>query len=107
MYRAQGPVPGPVAKDDSMLKRVTLLWTVLRGDALQLWAALRHPGSPGWLKLGTGLLALYVLSPIDLVPDFIPFVGAIDDIVLVPLAIRWMLRRLPPHIAAAAAARRR
>ncbi|MCC2635528.1 MAG: hypothetical protein K0S48_3414 [Ramlibacter sp.] len=90
-----------------MLKRVTLLWTVLRGDALQLWAALRHPGSPGWLKLGTGLLALYVLSPIDLVPDFIPFVGAIDDIVLVPLAIRWMLRRLPPHIAAAAAARRR
>ena len=90
-----------------MFKRVTLLWTVLRGDALQLWAALRHPGSPGWLKLGTGLLALYVLSPIDLVPDFIPFVGAIDDIVLVPLAIRWMLKRLPPHIAAAAAARRR
>jgi uncharacterized membrane protein YkvA (DUF1232 family) len=90
-----------------MWKRLTLLWTVLRGDARQLWFALRHPGAPGWLKLGTALLALYVLSPVDLLPDVLPFVGVVDDIVLVPLAIRWMLRRLPPEIAAAAAARRR
>ena len=84
-----------------MFKRVTLLWTVLRGDARQLWAALRHPASPGWLKLGTALIALYVISPIDLIPDVLPFVGALDDIVLVPLAIRWLLKRLPPEIAAA------
>jgi len=90
-----------------MWKRLTLLWTVLRGDARQLWFALRHPGAPGWLKLGTALIALYLLSPVDLLPDALPFVGVIDDIVLVPLAIRWMLRRLPPDIAAAAAARRR
>jgi uncharacterized membrane protein YkvA (DUF1232 family) len=89
-----------------MFKRVTLLWSVLRGDARQLWAALRHPGAPGWLKLGTALLALYVISPIDLIPDVIPFIGAVDDIVLVPLAIRWMLKRLPAHVAAAAAQRR-
>ena len=88
-----------------MFKRVTLLWTVLRGDARQLWAALRHPAAPGWLKLGTGLIALYVLSPIDLIPDVLPFVGAIDDIVVVPLAIRWLLKRLPPDIAAAAGRR--
>ena len=90
-----------------MFKRLTLLWTVLRGDARQLWFALRHPGAPGWLKLGTALIALYVLSPVDLLPDVLPFVGMVDDIVLVPLAIRWLLRRLPPEIAAAAAARRR
>jgi uncharacterized membrane protein YkvA (DUF1232 family) len=90
-----------------MFKRLTLLWTVLRGDARQLWFALRHPGAPGWLKLGTALIALYVLSPVDLLPDVLPFVGVVDDIVLVPLAIRWLLRRLPPEIAAAAAARRR
>ncbi|RYF37372.1 MAG: DUF1232 domain-containing protein [Comamonadaceae bacterium] len=90
-----------------MWKRLTLLWTVLRGDARQLWFALRHPGAPGWLKLGTALIALYVLSPVDLLPDVIPFVGLVDDIVLVPLAIRWLLKRLPPEIAAAAAARRR
>lgn len=90
-----------------MFKRLTLLWTVVRGDARQLWFALRHPGAPGWLKLGTALIALYLLSPVDLLPDAIPFIGVIDDIVLVPLAIRFLLKRLPPDIAAAAAARRR
>lgn len=90
-----------------MWKRLTLLWTVVRGDARQLWFALRHPGAPGWLKLGTALIALYLLSPVDLLPDALPFIGVIDDIVLVPLAIRFLLRRLPPEIAAAAAARRR
>ena len=79
-----------------MFKRVTLLWSVVRGDARQLFNALRHPNSPGWLKAGTALLVLYVISPIDLIPDVIPFVGFVDDIVLVPLAIRWMLNRLPP-----------
>ena len=89
-----------------MLKRLTLLWTVLRGDARQLWFALRHPAAPGWLKLGAALTALYVISPIDFIPDFIPVIGFLDDMVLVPLAIRFLLRRLPPEIAQAAAARR-
>jgi uncharacterized membrane protein YkvA (DUF1232 family) len=90
-----------------MLKRLTLLWSVLRGDARLLWFALRHPAAPGWLKLGTALLALYVVSPIDLIPDVLPVIGFVDDLVLVPLAIRWLLKRLPPEITAAAAARRR
>jgi uncharacterized membrane protein YkvA (DUF1232 family) len=89
-----------------MFKRLPLLWTVLRGDARQLWFALRHPLAPGWLKLGTGLIVLYVLSPIDLVPDFIPVIGFMDDLVLVPLAIRFLLKRLPPDIGQSAAARR-
>lgn len=89
-----------------MFKRLTLLWNLLRGDARELWFALRHPGAPGWLKLGAALIVLYVISPIDLIPDAIPFVGALDDIILVPLAIRFLLKRLPPDIAAAAAARR-
>jgi uncharacterized membrane protein YkvA (DUF1232 family) len=89
-----------------MLKRLTALWTVVRGDARQLWFALRHPAAPGWLKLGTALIALYLLSPVDIVPDWLPVVGVVDDLVLVPLAIRWLLRRLPPDVAAAAARRR-
>ncbi len=52
------------------------------------------------------MIALYVLSPIDLIPDVLPMIGVVDDLVLVPLAIRWLLKRLPPEIAAAAAARR-
>ena len=89
-----------------MFKRLTLLWTVLRGDARQLWTALRHPAAPGWLKWGAALIVLYVVSPIDLLPDFIPGFGVVDDIVLVPLAIRWLLKRLPPEIARATAGRR-
>jgi uncharacterized membrane protein YkvA (DUF1232 family) len=89
-----------------MWKRLTLLWTLVRGDARQLWFALRHPAAPRWLKIGAVLVVLYVLSPIDLIPDAIPFLGAVDDLVLVPLAIRWLLKRLPADIAAAAAARR-
>ena len=82
-----------------MFKRLTLLWTLVRGDARRLWYALRHPASPGWLKLGTAMIVLYFFSPVDIIPDFIPFFGVVDDLVLVPLAVRWMLKRLPPEIA--------
>ena len=58
-------------------------------------------------KSGTALIVLYVFSPIDLVPDFIPGLGIVDDIVLVPLAIRWLLNRLPPELRAAASRRPR
>ncbi|MDB5743999.1 MAG: hypothetical protein JWR68_2314 [Polaromonas sp.] len=89
-----------------MFKRLTLLWTVLRGDARQLWFALRHPDAPGWLKWGCAFIALYLFSPIDLIPDVLPVIGMVDDLVLVPLAIRWLLGRLPPHIVQAANGRR-
>lgn len=85
-----------------MFKRLTLLWVLLRGDARQLWFALRHPQAPRWLKWGTAGIALYLFSPIDFIPDMIPLFGIADDIVLVPLAIRWLLNRLPPEIAGAA-----
>lgn len=81
-----------------MLKRLSLLWSLVKGDARLLWRAVRHPQSPGWLKLGTLGIALYLLSPIDVIPDVIPFIGVLDDIVLVPLAIRFLLNRLPAHL---------
>ena len=90
-----------------MWKRISLLWTLVRGDARQLWFALRHPAAPVWLKLGTALIALYLVSPVDLIPEVLPVIGMVDDLVLVPLAIRFLLNRLPPAIAQATAARRR
>jgi uncharacterized membrane protein YkvA (DUF1232 family) len=78
-----------------MWKRLSVLWTVVRGDARLLWRALRHPQAPGWLKLGALAIVLYVLSPVDLVPEWIPFLGVVDDVVLVPLAMRFLLDRLP------------
>jgi uncharacterized membrane protein YkvA (DUF1232 family) len=86
-----------------MWKRITLLWSLVRGDARQLWFALRHPAAPAWLKVGTALIVLYVVSPIDLIPDVLPVVGIADDLIVVPLAIRFLLSRLPREIAEAAA----
>jgi uncharacterized membrane protein YkvA (DUF1232 family) len=87
-----------------MWKRIALLWTLVRTDARRLWFALRHPATPGWLKIGAALIVAYVISPIDLVPDVLPIIGVVDDFVIVPLAIRWLLNRLPPEIANAAPA---
>jgi uncharacterized membrane protein YkvA (DUF1232 family) len=81
-----------------MWKRLAILWTVVRGDALLLWKAVRHPQAPGWLKLGAIGIVAYLISPIDLIPDMVPLVGVLDDVVLIPLAIRWLLKRLPQSI---------
>ena len=81
-----------------MLKRLSVLWSVIRGDARMLWFALKHPLSPRWVKLATAAIALYVVWPIDLIPDVIPLLGWMDDAVLVPLAIRWVINRLPDAV---------
>ena len=78
-----------------MWKRLSLLWTLVRGDLKKLWWALRDPRAPGWLKFASAGLVLYLLSPVDLIPDMLPIVGVVDDLVLLPLAIRWLLSRLP------------
>ena len=81
-----------------MPKRLALLWTLVRGDAGRLWRALRHPQAPLWLKVGTAGLVIYIISPIDLIPDLIPFLGIADDLVLVPLGVRFLLSKLPSNI---------
>jgi uncharacterized membrane protein YkvA (DUF1232 family) len=82
----------------TMWKRLAVWWTLLRGDARTLWFALRHPAAPGWLKWGALGIVAYVLSPIDLVPDWIPVLGVMDDIVVVTLAIRFLLKRVPAEV---------
>ncbi len=74
---------------------MTLLWVLVRGDARRLWYALRHPAAPGWLKPAAALVVLYLVSPLDLIPDALPVIGIVDDLVLVPLAVHWMLSKLP------------
>jgi uncharacterized membrane protein YkvA (DUF1232 family) len=85
-----------------MWKRLSVLWVVVRGDARVLWHALKHPQSPGWLKWATAGMALYLVSPVDLLPDMIPVIGVVDDIVLIALALRWIVKKLPPQIRQAA-----
>ena len=81
-----------------LFKRLSVLWSVVKGDALLLWRALRHPQAPLWLKAGTAAIVLYLVSPLDLIPDVLPVLGVVDDIVLVPLAISWLLKWLPAGI---------
>lgn len=85
-----------------MWKRLSVLWTVIRGDAKVLWYALRHPQSPGWLRLGVAGMALYLLSPVDLIPDVLPIIGVVDDLVIIPLAMSWLIRMLPASVREAA-----
>ncbi|TFI58082.1 DUF1232 domain-containing protein [Sphingomonas parva] len=81
----------------------------LRIDVHAVWLAARDPRCP-WHARALGLLvAAYALSPIDLIPDFIPVLGLVDDAILIPLGL-WLFVRLLPkglfaeHRAAAAAA---
>lgn len=83
-----------------MWKRLTLLWSLVRGDAQLLWFALRHPLAPRWVKPAVALMALYVLSPVDLLPDALPLLGIVDDLVLVPLALSFIVQRLPAALRA-------
>lgn len=83
-----------------MWKRLSMLWLLAKGDARRLWFALRHPQAPGWLKAGCVLLVFYLLSPIDIVPDWIPLLGVVDDLVVITSVVRLMLNRLPAAVRA-------
>lgn len=81
-----------------MWKRIAVIWTLVKVDARVLWYALQHPQSPRWLKLGAVGLVAYLLSPVDFIPDVLPVIGVVDDLVLIPMAMRWLLGRLPAAI---------
>ena len=67
----------------------------IKRDGVTLWFALRHPGTPWHAKALAGLVVAYALSPIDLIPDFIPVLGYVDDVLLLPGLI-WLAVRLVP-----------
>jgi uncharacterized membrane protein YkvA (DUF1232 family) len=67
----------------------------LKRDVVALWLAARDPRTPIVAKLVAGLTAAYALSPIDLIPDFIPVLGYLDDLLIVPAGI-WLALRLIP-----------
>ena len=72
----------------------------VKRDGVTLWFAGRHPGTP-WLAKALGVFVVaYALSPIDLVPDFIPVLGYLDDVLLLPALIWLAIRLLPPEVLA-------
>jgi uncharacterized membrane protein YkvA (DUF1232 family) len=70
----------------------------LRQDVLTLYLAARDPRVPWYAKAVAACVAVYALSPIDLIPDFIPILGYLDDLVIVPLGIWLAIRLIPPFV---------
>jgi len=74
-------------------------WTRnLKRDVIALYLAARDSRVPWYAKVVAGCVAAYALSPIDLIPDFIPILGYVDDIILVPLGIALAVRLIPPAL---------
>lgn len=70
----------------------------LKRDVGALWIAARDSRVPWYAKAVAGAVAAYALSPIDLIPDFIPVIGYLDDLLIVPAGIWLALRLIPPAL---------
>ena len=73
---------------------------LIKRDVHALYLARRDPRVPWYAKVLAALVAGYALSPIDLIPDFIPVLGYLDDVILVPLGIAVVIRLIPPEVMA-------
>lgn len=77
------------------------LLTLFRKELLLAWGLLRNPGAPLSSKLVTLLALLYVISPVDLVSDFIPILGWVDDGLIAYFLLQLAFKFLPPDLLAA------
>lgn len=70
----------------------------LKRDAVTVYFLARDPQTPWPLRILALIIAAYALSPVDLIPDFIPVLGFLDDVLLLPLGIWLVLRLSPPDV---------
>lgn len=68
----------------------------LKRDVMTLWFALKHPDTPWYARVLAAVVTAYALSPIDLIPDFIPVLGYLDDLIIVPAGV-WLLLKIVPE----------
>jgi uncharacterized membrane protein YkvA (DUF1232 family) len=83
-----------------MFERIKIWARALKRDAYAVYLAARDPNTPWYVKILAVVVAAYAFSPIDLIPDFIPVLGYLDDLILVPLGI-WLVVSLIPEQAMA------
>ncbi|ERL04476.1 YkvA family protein [Mitsuokella sp. oral taxon 131] len=82
------------------MARVFMFLRLFRRDLIVMLLALKNPATPRRVKYLMALAALYLVSPIDLVPDTIPFFGLVDDAVIVPAAVYGLMHLLPHGVRA-------
>lgn len=72
----------------------------LKAQLLTLWFCRSHSDTPLLAKAAAALVVAYAFSPIDLIPDFIPVIGYLDELIILPLGIWLVLRLIPQHVIA-------
>ena len=77
----------------------------LKREVFALYLAARHPETPWYAKLFVAGVVAYAFSPIDLIPDFVPVLGYLDDLILIPLGIAVAIKLVPRHVLAECRAR--
>jgi uncharacterized membrane protein YkvA (DUF1232 family) len=80
------------------LYRVKDRTRVLKHETYAVYFAARHPRTPWYAKVLAAAVVAYALSPFDLIPDFIPVLGYLDDLIIVPLGIAAVLRLMPAEV---------
>lgn len=70
----------------------------LKPEAYALYLCLRHPGTPWYAKLFAWVIVGYALSPVDLIPDFIPIIGYVDDLILIPAGMALLIKMIPKDV---------
>ncbi len=70
----------------------------LKAEVYALYLASKHPRTPWYAKVLAALIIGYALSPIDLIPDFIPVLGYLDDLILIPFGIALLIKIIPEDI---------
>ena len=70
----------------------------IKRDVHAVWLAARDPRTPLLAKVLALIVAAYAVSPIDLIPDFIPIIGYLDDLIIVPLGIMLVVRLIPAEV---------
>ena len=86
------------SSDASMVERLRGWARGIKRDVHALYLSARDPRVPWYAKAVALAVAAYALSPIDLIPDFIPVLGYLDDLILVPLGILLAVRLIPPAV---------
>jgi uncharacterized membrane protein YkvA (DUF1232 family) len=83
-----------------MLERLKQQARAIRRDTYALYLACRDPRVPWYAKLLAGAVLTYALSPIDLIPDFIPVLGYLDDLLIIPAGLLLVRRMIPAAVLA-------
>jgi uncharacterized membrane protein YkvA (DUF1232 family) len=83
-----------------MLERARQWARAIKRDVVAVWIAARDPRVPWYAKAVALAVAAYALSPIDLIPDFIPVLGYLDDLIIVPLGILLVVKLIPAELMA-------